>query len=334
MFCAAATPSVVSAEAAPVLAAGEPRRGVRTEASSHVAARTYAERICKVMDLDAPPTVVAQPLRKSMVAFSRVTSARPYHGILQAPIEDAFALVLSLGGNPSLNVWFDGCHHVKRASGADSVTLIDFNVETVIEMKHSFDMIQIYFPRSALNTISAEQRTHEVSAFDLDLLRPTDDIVVKSLGHCLLPAFERPEQANRLFVDHIATAVLTHTMQAYGDMVPLLACGGLATWQLRRAKEMLMAHLDGEITLEALAGECELSRSHFARAFKKTTGCAPHRWLMQQRVERARDLLLGSELPLAEIADQCGFSDQSHFSRVFAGVLGIPPGEWRRMRRS
>ena len=95
-----------------------------------------------------------------------------------------------------------------------------------------------------------------------------------------------------------------------------------------------MAHIDGEITLEELAGECELSRSHFARAFRKTTGRPPHRWLVEQRIERAKHMLLKSDLPLAEIADSCGFSDQSHFSKVFAGALGVPPGEWRRLRWS
>jgi AraC family transcriptional regulator len=110
--------------------------------------------------------------------------------------------------------------------------------------------------------------------------------------------------------------------------------GGLAPWQVRRAKEMLMARLDGEITLEELADECELSRSHFARAFRKTTGRPPHRWLVEQRIERAKDMLLKSDLPLAEIALLCGFSDQSHLSKVFAGALGAPPGEWRRFRRS
>jgi AraC-like DNA-binding protein len=97
---------------------------------------------------------------------------------------------------------------------------------------------------------------------------------------------------------------------------------------------MLVARLDGEIALEELASECELSRSHFARAFKKTIGCPPHRWLVEQRIERAKDMLLKSDLPLSEIADICGFSDQSHFARVFGAALSVAPGEWRRSRRS
>ena len=138
-------------------------------------------------------------------------------------------------------------------------------------MKLKFDSIQMYFPRTALNAVAVEQGAREVSTLDSSFRNANDDVVVRSLGRCLLPAFENPERANRLFVDHIATALLAHLLQAYSGSataLPLADAAGLAPWQVRRAKEMLMAHLDGEITLEELVGECELSRSHFARAFR------------------------------------------------------------------
>jgi len=301
-----------------------------------MAARTYFEKISDVMDLEAPPTIEAQPLRKSMVEFSRIGSQRADNGILPTPIADAFLVSIELRDLPAVNVWLDGRHHLKGESKTGNFSLVNFNVEVAVELKCQFDSIQMYFPRAALNAIALEQGAREVSTLDLDFVNENDDTVVRSLGHCLLPAFEHPERANRLFMDHIAAALLAHMVQAYGGSAtaPLMVRGGLAPWQVRRAKEMLMAHLDGEITLEELAGECELSRSHFARAFRKTTGQPPHRWLLEQRIERAKDMLLKSDLPLAEIADICGFSDQSHFTRVFAGALGVPPGEWRRLRRS
>jgi AraC family transcriptional regulator len=301
-----------------------------------VAARTYVEQICEVMDLEAPPTIRAQPLRKSVVEFSRMTSQRVDNGTLPTPVADAFLISLELQTLPAVDVWLDGHHHRKSESKAGNFSLANFNVETIIDMKLQFDSIQMYFPRAALNAIAAEQGAREVSRLDLDFLHANDDVVVRSLGRCLLPAFENPARANRLFMDHIAAALLAHMMQAYGGSpaAPLLARGGLAPWQVRRAKEMLMAHIDGEVTLEELARECELSRSHFARAFRKSTGRPPHRWLIAQRVERAKDMLLKSDTSLAEIADACGFSDQSHFSKVFAAAVGTSPGEWRRLRRS
>ncbi len=203
-------------------------------------------------------------------------------------------------------------------------------------MKFPFDSIQMYFPRAALNAIALEQGAPEVSALDVAFATAIDDVVVRSLSHSLLPAFDRPERANKLFMEHVAVALLTHLLQAYGGLAKarLPVRGGLAPWQLRRAQDMLMANLDGEIGLAELASQCRLSRSHFARAFKKTTGKAPHRWLVEQRVERAKEMLLSFDSSLAEIADVCGFADQSHFTRVFASMLGVSPGEWRRSRRS
>jgi AraC family transcriptional regulator len=109
--------------------------------------------------------------------------------------------------------------------------------------------------------------------------------------------------------------------------------GGLAPWRQRRAEAMLRAGLASGVRLDDVARKCHMSVSQFGRTFKKTTGLTPHRWLVQLRVERARDLLLRSRLPLAEIALDCGFSEQSHFTRTFTRLVGISPGEWRRQWR-
>jgi AraC family transcriptional regulator len=106
---------------------------------------------------------------------------------------------------------------------------------------------------------------------------------------------------------------------------------GLAPWQERRAKAFLLAHLAGDVSLAEVASECALSRGHFSKAFKQTTGQTPHAWLVSQRVEEARRLLARPELPIAEIAAACGFADQSHLTRVFSAQMGTSPARWRRM---
>ncbi|MGC2082808.1 MAG: AraC family transcriptional regulator [Bradyrhizobium sp.] len=109
--------------------------------------------------------------------------------------------------------------------------------------------------------------------------------------------------------------------------------GGLAPWQQRRAEDMLRAGVVGGVRLAEVARRCHLSLSQFGRTFKKTTGLTPHRWLVKLRLERAQDLMLWTTLPLAEIALDCGFSEQSHFTRTFTRLVGTSPGEWRRQRR-
>jgi AraC-like DNA-binding protein len=109
--------------------------------------------------------------------------------------------------------------------------------------------------------------------------------------------------------------------------------GGLASWQLQRARDFMIANLAGDPSIAEVANECRLSSGYFTRAFKQTTGMPPYRWLTKQRVERAKELLLDPRQELADIAQLCGFVDQSHFTRVFSRSEGHSPGRWRRLYR-
>ena len=106
--------------------------------------------------------------------------------------------------------------------------------------------------------------------------------------------------------------------------------GGLAPWQLRRATEMFGSNLAVKHPVKQIARLCKLSPSHFGRAFKQSTGLPPHQWVLTARVQMACDLLLHSSTTLAEIAIACGFSDQSHFTRIFSRLQGTSPAAWRR----
>jgi AraC family transcriptional regulator len=107
---------------------------------------------------------------------------------------------------------------------------------------------------------------------------------------------------------------------------PLIARGGLAPWQVHAAKQMLAERL----SCTEVAAACNLSRGHFSKAFKQSTGQSPYAWLTAQRIERACGLLLAGDIPVVEIAAECGFADQSHFTRTFARHVGAPPVHWRR----
>jgi len=161
------------------------------------------------------------------------------------------------------------------------------------------------------------------------------DEVLANLANSILAALDQPRQVNRLFIDHVMLALAEHIDQTYrgrrADVQP--SRGGLAPWQERRAKELLAAKLDGNVSVKEIARKCGLSVGHFSRAFRQSAGVGPHGWLVNQRVEAAKALLRDDTLSLSEIALRCGFSDQSHFTRTFSRVAGTSPGAWRRMRR-
>ena len=111
------------------------------------------------------------------------------------------------------------------------------------------------------------------------------------------------------------------------------AYGGLSPGAMRRVREYVDVHLGESIDLSMLAAAAGLSVHHFARQFKQSAGVTPHVYLTQQRVERARDLLVQTDLPLAEIALVVGFFDQGHLARHFRHRLGTTPREFRWSQR-
>ena len=111
------------------------------------------------------------------------------------------------------------------------------------------------------------------------------------------------------------------------DRVP--ARGGLRPRDFRRVREYILVHLADNITNRVLAELVGLSSWYFARAFKQTAGLPPHRFLLQSRIDRVKQLLVETDLPLAQIAVLVGFADQSHCTRRFRELVGVTPSRFR-----
>jgi AraC family transcriptional regulator len=107
---------------------------------------------------------------------------------------------------------------------------------------------------------------------------------------------------------------------------------GLAPWQAREAKLHIELHLTTKITTRELATLVRLSPYHFSRAFRDSFGDPPHRHVLKQRMLRSQELMLTTNWALADIALECGLSDQAHFVKLFRRFVGTTPGAWRRAR--
>jgi AraC-like DNA-binding protein len=109
------------------------------------------------------------------------------------------------------------------------------------------------------------------------------------------------------------------------------AGGRLAPWQLKRVMRFIDANLAIKLDPQDLASVARLSVSHFGRAFRSTVGKSPHAYLIHRRIERAKELMLETDLPLVQIALDCGLADQAHLTRHFTRIAGISPAAWRRL---
>jgi AraC-like DNA-binding protein len=107
-------------------------------------------------------------------------------------------------------------------------------------------------------------------------------------------------------------------------------CTHMAPWQVRCIQGHIAANLHTGIRIADLAGIARCSSYRMKRVFKHNFGCTPHQYLIRRRVERARRLLVLSDDSLSQIAAECGFVSQSHFSYLFHKIVGERPGRWRR----
>jgi AraC family transcriptional regulator len=136
----------------------------------------------------------------------------------------------------------------------------------------------------------------------------------------------------QLYVESLANLLVVHLLREYSTAQPRIALheGGLGDRKILQISEYIHANLDQPIKLADLADVAGMSQFHFSRMFKQSMGISPHQYLLQQRVEQAKQLLKQSKLAIAEIALQCGFNSQSHLSKHFREATGMTPSDYRK----
>jgi AraC family transcriptional regulator len=221
-------------------------------------------------------------------------------------------------------------HSTAHDFGVDHVYVRNFSTDYRADLRGTFDFLLMEIAKPAFEAAVEERAGRRVHG--LACVTGVHDPVLSSLGTALAPALERPAEASPLFVEQMGTVILTHLLERYG--------GGLASSDVRtkplsrlnerRAMEMLLSGVDGSSSIATIADACALSRSHFIKSFRASTGLTPHQWLQTQRVQHARQLLSDTSMTIADIAMQCGFADQSHLTRVFLHQVGATPARWRR----
>ena len=289
----------------------------------------------QVLGLPDKRIPVIQTIQNNSLAATRCRRDVPFDAMTNLlPREDAYMIVIQISGKNARELWLDGRPIKTEPLHADGVVFHDLRQSPQFFFHDPLDSVNYFLRRKTLDVIAEDAGAPRIS--DLQFIPGVGvmDHVVAELTRLLLPVFDTPDRVSLLFADYVSLALGSHVAQAYGGMKSVVALrqGGLATWQERRAKELISANLEGNLSTGDLARECSLSAGHFARAFRRSTGLSPHQWLVWCRVEKAHELLRDGGLSLAEIARACGFADQSHFTRTYTRLRGISPGAWRRQR--
>ncbi|HEX8896243.1 MAG TPA: AraC family transcriptional regulator [Terriglobales bacterium] len=172
---------------------------------------------------------------------------------------------------------------------------------------------------------------HRLDAVDRFLFR---DAELGNICRKLCREMNLRSMADRLYVETLAIEIASLLLREYSTTRTAekrLPRGGLTHRDARRVTEYVEANLGRALTLRELADVAELSTHHFLRMFKRTVGLTPYQYVLERRVERAKELLHGQRTSLAEIGLCSGFSNQSHFTSAFHRVVGTTPAEFQKL---
>jgi AraC family transcriptional regulator len=294
--------------------------------------QAYGDGLAKRLRAENVAATITRLRQNAIVAITEVRRDNPLPTIVWSTQQaDAYDVRLLLRDRNAHQHWEDGRRIPVCDLRCGETYLYDLRRDYCGLLDQPYHCLLFHLSREALNAIADDVSARRIGDLNHRPGFGIEDATIFRLGRSLLPALSRPDQANQLFIDHVTLAVGIHVAQTYGGMRPVsrIAAGRLAPWQERRAKEIISANLGG-VPLADVARECRLSTSHFHRAFHRTVGMAPHKWLLSRRIEVAKEKLRDGRSSLSDVALACGFSDQSHLTRVFNRLVGISPGAWRR----
>ncbi len=192
---------------------------------------------------------------------------------------------------------------------------------------------RLRIPTSLIDAAAAQIGSRATSTFEIRNVFSTRDSTIERLALILLSELDRPPHpAQALIADQISCALAGHMLRSYNVFSAIEAIDGpaLARTDLVRLTAFIEDNIDRPIGLEELSQIVKVSRFHFSRLFKRSTGMTPVRFVEQSRISRAKSLILETDIALAEIALMTGFADQSHFTRRFQRYVGLTPAAFAR----
>ncbi len=191
--------------------------------------------------------------------------------------------------------------------------------------------LQIRVASGFMKRVASEVLERNFEHLELLAQFQTRDPQLEAIAMLLLAELPQENLGGKLYVESLANLLAVHLLRFYFATQPRVAIyeGGLTQRQLLQVLEYINEYLSQQIKLADLANLLGMSQFHFSHLFKRSLGIAPHQYLLQQRVERAKQLLKQTDQSIIDIAFLCGFNSHSHLSKQFRQLTGITPKAYR-----
>jgi AraC family transcriptional regulator len=253
----------------------------------------------------------------------------PLHDVVR-PMADHVLMTFPAG-----SVRFErrnGKEFVNGMTRPGTVTVIPAGSSSRWDIYQPLNVVQLYLPDTTLKRVAHEA---DIAAPDLVERTVHPDPITSRLLMSAADSLEGSAALDSLFrhqlTDLLATRLLAAHAGSPATFQPVI--GGLSPKVLGRAIERLRSDSDADVSLAALAEDAGLTRFHFCRAFKESTGLSPHAWLRQHRLEQAMNILRDTDASVVSVAAALGYSSQTAFAAAFRKLTGETPSDWRRRMR-
>jgi AraC family transcriptional regulator len=259
-----------------------------------------------------------------------------YGGLdVEVPPLDHYTLVRYRGGSTHMCRRFDG-----RWSEADCtpgvVSLLSRTQPSHWQWRNAIEVSHVYLSEAIVSRVAQDMCQSEAAQVRLhDRLR-VDDPALTGLVDALAAEAEQQGPGGAMLAEALALQLSVHLLRHHAllELGKPPRASALATERVKRVCEYIDEHLHEALSIDELAGVAGLGVWTFCRHFRSTFGVAPHTFVMQQRVERARRLLTHGDTAIKQVAAACGFADQAHLTRLLRAQLGTTPAQLRRQSGS
>lgn len=205
-------------------------------------------------------------------------------------------------------------------------------------LHEQLDTLHCYLRRSVIEEVAADLIDGDPANIEIRADFVDDDPSMSNLMRAVQYALDDGDYASTLFVDCVARAAAVQLVRNYSNArlrtAPVYGNGGAISPVVRQAIGYIQDRLDQSLTLENIAAAVNRSPSHFARQFRTCMGVPPYQYVLNLRLNRARELLQNTRLSIAEIAFETGFSHQEHLTRLFRREFGTTPAAYRKSRQN